>query len=393
MRINISLAVALSFITTSVLGSGKVIGYYPSWKKQYADTVDLSLYTQVNFAFAIPAQDGSFSFDGEWFLSQVVSNLHSKGTKALVSIGGWTGSNLFSNIVKSPTTSNNLIQNIIRYIKKYNLDGVDLDWEYPGRLGDNCNVFDPQNDATNYLKFLQALRKQLDSTYGQRAKLLTLALRVQPFDGPNGPISDVSEYAKVVDYGSLMQFDINGGWNNVTGPMTPFNYEEGKGLQVSFVSAIDAWTKAGWPANQLCAGYAFYGRSTTALEDMTQDPDNQYQPQASVVPLGDQEDAPWYDTCAGSTANSGTWQWKHLLDQGVLSSPTTANAPWVRQWDSKSQTPWVFNPQTSIFISYDDPQSLKIKVDYAASKGLAGGMVWSLNMDSSDNELISVLRS
>ncbi|TQV92043.1 hypothetical protein V2A60_004349 [Cordyceps javanica] len=391
MRFISYLSAVLAFTTTGVVGKN-IVGYYPSWKKQYADSVDLSQYTQINFAFAIPAQDGSFSFEGEWFLQSVVNTLHSKGVKAVMSIGGWTGSNYFSPILKSSTTSANFIRNIISYIKRNNLDGVDLDWEYPGRLGDNCNAFDPQNDAKNYLVFLQALRKQMDAAFGPRGKLLTLALRVEPFDGPDGPIADVSEYAKVVDFGSLMQFDINGGWNNVTGPMTPFNFEPGKGLQVSFVSAIDAWTKAGWPAGQLNAGYAFYGRSTTALQDMTKDPNNQYQPQSSVVPLGDNEDAPWYDACAGATANSGTWQWKHLIDQRVLSSPTTAASPWVRQWDNVSQTPWVFNPQTKAFISYDDPKSLKIKVDYAASKGLAGAMVWSLNMDPSST-LLSVLRS
>ncbi|KAJ2866956.1 hypothetical protein FB639_004981, partial [Coemansia asiatica] len=47
---------------------------------------------------------------------------------------------------------------------------------------------------------------------------------------------------------------------------------------------------------------------------------------------------------------------------------------------------------TKQFISYDDPQSLKIKVDYAASKGLAGTMVWSMNMDYNE-ELMNVLLS
>lgn len=386
-----SISAILAFTVTGVFGRN-VVGYYPSWKKQYNDAVDLGLYTHINFAFAIPAADGSFSYEGEYFVPQVVTVLHQKGVKAIISIGGWTGSNHFSNILKNTATTNTFITNILNYIKKNNLDGVDIDWEYPGRLGDNCNAFDPQVDASNFLKFLQNLRQQLDKTFGQRAKLLTLAVRVEPFDGPNGPISDVSEYAKVVDFASIMAFDINGGWNNATGPNTPFNYEPGKGLQVSFVSAIDAWTKAGWPASQLNAGYGFYGRSTTALQDMTKDPNNQYQPQAAVVPLGDREDAPWYDACAGETANSGTWQWKHLLDQNVLSTPTTARAPWVRQWDNVSQTPWLFNPQTKIFISYDDPKSLQVKVNYAASKGLGGAMVWSLNMDSPDNLMIKILR-
>ncbi|KAJ2716641.1 hypothetical protein H4R19_000532 [Coemansia spiralis] len=379
---------ALSLVAP-VLAKPLVMGYYPSWKKQYMDKIDFSKYTHINMAFAIPTQSGTFSFDGDWFLPQVVKDMHAKGTKVLMSVGGWTGSNYFSNIVKSEGSRTTMINAMVDYVKKNDLDGIDIDWEYPGRLGDNCNVFDTKNDTPNYLVFLKALRKQFDSSFGAGKKLITIAIRVQPFDVDGKPSSDVSEFAKVVDYGNLMQYDINGGWNNDTGPNAPFNYEKGKGMQVSFVSAIDAWTKAGWPAKQLTAGLAFYGRATTANEDMTKDGKNQYQSQQSTVPLGDQEDAPWFDACAGSTANSGTWQWKNLRSQGVLTSPTKAAAPWVRQWDSVSQTPWLFNPQTKMFISYDDPDSLKIKVDYAASKGLAGTMIWSVNMDL-NNELVSV---
>ncbi|KAJ1846072.1 hypothetical protein LPJ73_004642, partial [Coemansia sp. RSA 2703] len=114
-----------------------------------------------------------------------------------------------------------------------------------------------------------------------------------------------------VDYANLMQYDINGGWNSDTGPNAPFNFESGKGLQASFVSAIDAWTGAGWPANQLTAGIAFYGRSTIATVDMTKDPNNQYQPQQSVVPLGDSEDAPWYDVLGSGVADAVAVQPKH----------------------------------------------------------------------------------
>ncbi|KAJ2721829.1 hypothetical protein GGI07_003712 [Coemansia sp. Benny D115] len=370
--------------------SGMTIGYYPSWKKAQSANVDFSKYTHINMAFGIPTSSGTISFDGDWFLPQVVTDVHSKGAKVLLSVGGWTGSNLFSTIVKDPGARSTLISSMVNYVKNYNLDGIDIDWEYPGRLGNNCNIYDNANDTPNFLKFLQDLRATFDSTFGTRQKLITLAVRVEPFDLNGGYSTDVSGFAKVVDYANLMQYDINGGWNTETGPNAPFNYEKGKGLQASFVSAIDAWTSAGWPANQLTAGIGFYGRSTIASVDMTKDPTNQYQPQQSVVPLGDSEDAPWYDACAGSTANSGTWMWRHLRDQGVLTSPTTPAAPWVRQWDPISQTPWLFNPSTKQFISYDDMDSLKIKVDYAASKGLAGTMVWSINMDY-NNELLDTI--
>ncbi|KAJ1792767.1 hypothetical protein IW139_003859 [Coemansia sp. RSA 353] len=392
MRVFTSISAALAVVTLAapvVIGGPVVLGYYPSWKKAQMAGVDTSKYTHITMAFAIPSSSGTFSFDGDWFLPQVVTDLHAKGTKVMMSVGGWTGSNFFSNILKNPSTKSTLIQSMVNYVKQYELDGIDIDWEYPGRLGDNCNVFDVVNDTPNYLVFLQDLRKEFDSAFGERKKLITLAVRVQPFEVNGTPISDVSEFAKVVDYANLMQYDINGGWNNDTGPNAPFNFEEGKGLQVSFVSAIEDWTKAGWPASQLTAGIGFYGRSTIANVDMTKDPKNQYQSQQSTVPLGDSEDASWYDACAGSTANSGTWQWKHLRDQGLLTSPTTAAAPWVRQWDDVSQTPWLFNPNTKQFISYDDTESIKIKLDYAASKGLAGSMIWSANMDY-NNELLDL---
>ncbi|KAJ2056190.1 hypothetical protein GGI08_003922 [Coemansia sp. S2] len=379
-------------LATSVFGGPVIMGYYPSWKRAQSANVDWSKYTHVNMAFGIPTSSGTFSFDGDWFLPALVTSMHSAGTKVLMSVGGWTGSNYFSTIMKDAGARSTLISSMVTYVKANNLDGIDIDWEYPGRLGDNCNVFDVVNDTPNYLAFLQDLRAALTTAFGAGQKLVTLAVRVQPFEVNSVPSKDVSAFAKVVDFANLMQYDINGGWNNVTGPNAPLNFQQGEGLQVSFASAINDWIGAGFPANQLTAGIGFYGRSTIALQDMTKDPTNQYQPQSQVVPLGDSEDAPWYDACAGSTANSGVWQWKHLRDQGVLTSPNTAAAPWVKQWDSVSQTPWLFNPSTKQFISYDDPQSLQIKIDYASSKGLAGAMIWSVNMDY-NNELLDVVRT
>ncbi|KAJ2624642.1 hypothetical protein GGI26_001336 [Coemansia sp. RSA 1358] len=387
----ITVAVLALCLASEVLGRANVVGYYPNWVTM--PTLSLAKYTHVNFAFAIPASDGSFAYDGQDSMPGLVSDLHSAGTKALVSIGGWTGSNLFSTILKNTTSRTALLNNIVAYIKTYNLDGVDIDWEYPGREGDNCNVYDPDNDTNNFLSFLQDLRTQLDSTYGVRDKLLSLAVRVQPFDGPNGPIDDVSAFAKVVDYINLMTYDIAGTWNPTTSPNSPLQYAPGQGPQFSVSSAIDAWEDAGWPTGQMNLGIPFYGYALKALQDMSKDPSDMYVPISSTAPQGDMDDTPYADPCAGGPAvYSGEWQWKHLRDQGLLSSPNTAVAPWIRTWDTTTSTPWLFNPKTNIFITYDDPQSIQLKISYAASKGLAGTMVWSMEMDYSD-ELLNVLQS
>jgi chitinase len=119
---------------------------------------------------------------------------------------------------------------------------------------------------------------------------------------------------------------------------------------------------------------------------------SQYQNQVqSKPPKGDSYDAFWQDPyCSKDPGGmSGQWRFGNLISQGVLSSPTKAKKPWVRNWDSISQTPWLFNPSSKTFISYDDPQSIKVKVDYALCQDLNGVMVWSVDQDSKNNDLLN----
>jgi chitinase len=147
------------------------------------------------------------------------------------------------------------------------------------------------------------------------------------------------------------------------------------------VTQIDEFTRT--KANELVS---------TALEDMTIT-GSQYQAQSNDVPAGDNTDAYWQDPyCSADPGGySGQWQWKNLRSQGVLTTPTTAASPWVRYFDNTTVTPWLFNPSTKIYISYDDTVSLAAKVNYALCKGLAGAMVWDVSNDN--GELLSVVAS
>ncbi|EFY89526.1 hypothetical protein J3459_014085 [Metarhizium acridum] len=390
MRFEFTLWTALLSYVAPALGGNLLVGYYPTWKHGNISTMDLSNYTHINIAFAIPNEQGALKFEGDAFMDKVVPKLQGGGSKVLVSVGGWSGSANFSTIVKDTALSGTLTKNIIDMMKKYKLDGIDIDWEFPGRKGSDCNTVDEQNDATNFLKYLTDLRAKMDEALG-KGKLITLALRVQPFDGPGG--KDVSGFAKVVDFANLMQYDLNGAWGETSGPLAPLNFEKGKGTQQSFATAIEEWTKAGWPAKQLTGGAAFYGYSATATEDMLKsNPPSQYAKMAKERPKGDQDDEMVTEPCSSAAATyTGIWVYKNLRKQGVLSSPDTAEAPWVRTFDNKTMTPWLFNPQTKTFISYDDPQSLAAKVKFAESKGLGGMMVWSIERDY-NGELLSELK-
>lgn len=54
---------------------------------------------------------------------------------------------------------------------------------------------------------------------------------------------------------------------------------------------------------------------------------------------------------------------------------------YTRYWDSSAQAPYLFNGNT--FISYDDPQSLRLKVQYVKNSNLGGIMFWEYSNDRS----------
>lgn len=88
---------------------------------------------------------------------------------------------------------------------------------------------------------------------------------------------------------------------------------------------------------------------------------------------------------------SGTWRFHNLLFQRVLKSLLEANKPWVRVWNTVISTPWLFNPKTKIFISYDDPRSLALKTCYVLQKDLAGVMIWFIDQDNKENDLLNAI--
>ncbi|KAJ1936067.1 hypothetical protein EC988_008300, partial [Linderina pennispora] len=200
---------ALAAATSCGPSSRYVVGYYPTWKRNALLNLDMSKITHLQLAFGIPTDEGTFTFDGEWFLPSLVREARSSNTKISLTIGGWTGSNRFSSIMQDVHKRGALVKSIGDFIEKYELDGAEIDWEYPGRAASKCNKFSPQ-DSANLLRFLHALRSNFHARFPDEQKLISLAVRVQPFDDANGPMSDVSPFAEFVDYASIMAFDING---------------------------------------------------------------------------------------------------------------------------------------------------------------------------------------
>jgi chitinase len=80
--------------------------------------------------------------------------------KVLLSIGGWTYSPKFHNVVVNPSLRASFVKSSVKLLEDYGLDGLDVDYEYPGN--------DAQ--ARGYTALLEELRSALDEhTKGKSA--------------------------------------------------------------------------------------------------------------------------------------------------------------------------------------------------------------------------------
>ncbi|KAF9174218.1 hypothetical protein BGX21_010884 [Mortierella sp. AD011] len=390
-----------------------VVGYWVPWGKVPVADLDMTKYTHINYGFAVTVKknpnptDITFDryYDGN-NMRALVARGNQYGVPILMSIGGWTGSQTFSTISADAGLRKTFINNAMVFVRNntlplyadtpdgWNMDGIDIDWEYPGRAGAICNVYTPQ-DAANYLTLLKELRAQMDLEFPNQHKLLTAAVRVKPFDGTDGnPMSDVSAYAQYFDWISIMAYDIMGSWSATTGPNAPFtNGPAGLADQFSVTQAINDWTAAKFPVNKLVVGTAFYGRSVTTTVDMNaQNPITMYVNKTNVTPKGgpsDSNDINFF--CNEGAVYSGMWKWKELRGT-ALTTPDTAASGWTRYWDDATQTPWLFRASDKTFISYDDIKSLTLKVNYAKQAGVKGVMLWDMSYDY-NGELINVLQN
>lgn len=72
--------------------------------------------------------------------------------KCFISVGGWgAGGKVFSDMAKSDGSRKAFIDSVIGFMKKYNFDGIDIDWEYPvadDRGKENKRLLIPSKNMT-----------------------------------------------------------------------------------------------------------------------------------------------------------------------------------------------------------------------------------------------------
>ncbi|HUN83070.1 MAG TPA: glycoside hydrolase family 18 protein [Terracidiphilus sp.] len=332
-----------------------VVAYvFPQKGVLQPDQVDPHGVDRINYAFA-NIVDGrmveGFQNDAANFEELNALKRENPSLEVLVSVGGWTWSNHFSDVSLTAQSRKVFIQSVMDFIAKYDLDGLDVDWEYPGQAGAG-NVFRSQ-DKKNYTLLLKELRQSFDRRSRTTHKHLFLTIAA----GTDNEFLTHTQMGKVqryVDAVNLMCYDYyEPGSDAITGNHAPLYANPADPKRASSDASVRAFEAAGVPTSKIILGVPFYGHMWGQVANVSH---GLFQP-GKPVPNGY---AP-YTAISGSMLNHG----------------------FIRYWDAAANVPYLYNETGKIFVSYEDPESLAIKCNYVLKNKLGGVMFWSYLNDTS----------
>ncbi|MBQ3658078.1 MAG: glycoside hydrolase family 18 protein [Bacteroidales bacterium] len=263
--------------------------------------------------------------------------------KILVSVGGYGTAEVFSKMCFNDSTRAIFVDDAVRFVRYYSLDGIDVDWEFPGM---NRNT--READKENFTSLLKELRAAFDKASKEDGKKYLLTIAAGAFELYLS-YTDIRAIIPLTDYFFLMTYDFFGQWNKHTGHHTNLYLPESQNSSHSVEKITSSYIKKGVPPEKIIIGAAFYGRKWKNVEA---------------------EDNGLFKSGKGV----GSVPYSKIV-------PLTKNPKYIRYWDSTAYAPTLYNMTDKIFISYEDEESVRRKVDYVFIKNLGGLMYWEYFSD------------
>ena len=353
----------------------KIMGYYYPHGPVIPGALNLDKLTHIIFSFTevinneMQFMDDSSGIKLKHLVDQKKEYPH---LKVMIACGGWGGSGGFSDMARNADSRRKFVTSVNRFLRDYNLDGLDIDWEYPGLPGDG-NPYIPE-DKQNFTSLMKELRASMDSISTEQ--ILTFAVAGWQDFFYNIELDKVMPH---VTYMNVMSYDLAGGNDPYTSHHTNLGWvkmEDIEGTPAAMKMIEDGDSTKPWSAeriisycmgkgvkaSQIIIGSGFYGKGWIGVPPVN---NGLYQ------------------------LNRGPWRGRG--NYFIIREQYEDKNGWVRTWDPIAKAPWLYNAADSIFLSYEDTVSVRLKTQYAANTGLAGIMFWSLTGDAEKDGLVDAI--
>lgn len=256
--------------------------------------------------------------------------------KIVLSVGGW-GADGFSHMAMTEDGRRKFAQSCLDAVEKYNLDGIDIDWEYP--CSDAAGIGADPRDKENFTALLRTLREYLG-----KDRIVSVAVGASRRCIANTQMDKVAE---IVDYVQLMTYDMVDGTR--AGHHAALGATRGDKSGLNTRDIVEAYRRAGVPYEKLIIGAAFYGRhfAVTSFEN-----------HGLLQPSGGGLSGPSY---------------------GEITPEYLRENNFRVYWDADAEANYLWNGKT--LVSYESPKAVRLKCAYVKEKGLLGIMYWEHGND------------
>jgi len=344
---------ALRMAGETTSGGPAIVGYvFPNGAALKPGQIDTHNLTRINYAFAATKYGritAGSAVDEQNLAILVALKKENPSLSVLIAVGGWLGSGDFSDIALTEKSRKVFVDSAMEFLYRYHLDGLDIDWEYPGLPGAG-NTF-RAGDKETFTLLVEELHRRFNDREKTDGKhfYLTIAAGASEEYLAHTEMKQMQPYLDAVN---LMAYDYNEAFNGVTSHVAPLFTEPGAPDTGSVDASVRAFEHAGVPAGKLILGVPFYGR---LWEDVNSAHHGLFQP--------------------GKPAKSDS------IPFNVIAS-TMMGREFARYWDAAASVPYLYNSVQRVFVSYEDTESIAAKCQYVLSRKLGGVMFWEYSDDA-----------
>ncbi|XP_055624502.1 chitinase-3-like protein 1 [Toxorhynchites rutilus septentrionalis] len=313
----------------------------------YPERIDPYLCTHLNVG-VIGIVNGTLFIDQDLravFNSTRQLKKANRDLKVLLWVGGG-GIGGFSEMVANHASRKQFIKSLKENLELYQLDGVDLDWEFPGSGNKN---------RMHFSQLLHEIRREYQREH--RTYILSVAVAAP---ATIAYLSyDVREINSYADYVNIMTYDYHfySGFTPQTGLNAPLyrrHNEHSIFGTLNINASVHYWLSQGLEKSKIVIGLPTYGHSFRLVSSLNT---RIGAPAADFGRVGMVGFASYSEIC---------WFRRHNI--------------YVHQvYDVESCSPYLY--AGTEWISYEDERSLECKANYIKDNGFGGAMIFSLNTD------------